>query len=330
MGVGSVSGGNAVNDSPPVPEPADASPGGVQGLAGSEGPGPKPEWLKKRLPRAAAIRGMEELLRERRLHTVCEGARCPNKGECFEAGTATFLIMGPDCSRNCRFCSVESASPRPLDPEEPANVADAAARMGLQHVVITSVTRDDLADGGAHHFVLTIGSVRERLREATIEVLVPDFQGRMASVDAVLAARPEVFNHNLETVPRLYPQVRPQANYRRSLDVLARAAARGESLAKTGLMVGLGETPGEVEEVLGDVRRSGVQMVTIGQYLRPSRDHLPVVEYVTPGAFAAYRVYGESLGLQVEAAPFVRSSYRAEEGFRRSGRGRQVQGGQGC
>jgi lipoic acid synthetase len=258
---------------------------------------------------------MEHLLRQRRLHTVCEGARCPNKGECFEAGTATFLIMGPACSRSCGFCSVTSARPATLDPQEPENVADASATMGLRHVVVTSVTRDDLADGGAQHFVATIAAIRRRLPEA---VLVPDFLGQDEAVDAVLDALPDVFNHNLETAPRLYPRVRPQADYRRSLRVLARAAARGTSLTKTGLMVGLGETADEVEAVLRDIRESGVGMVTIGQYLRPSKEHLQVVEYIRPENFAAYREYGEALGLHTEAAPFVRSSYHAEEGYRRS------------
>jgi len=284
-----------------------------------EGPGRKPEWLKKPLPKAGALREMEGLLRERSLHTVCESARCPNKGECFEHGTATFLIMGGVCSRNCRFCSVDGGRPAPLDPEEPRQVADAAAHLGLSFVVITSVTRDDLPDGGAAHFVATIAAVRECLPEAGIEVLVPDFQGDPDSVRLVLQANPEVFNHNLETVPRLYPRVRPQADYRRSLAVLAQAAREGRSVVKTGLMVGLGETVGEVRTVLDDARLAGIEVVTVGQYLRPSKDHLPVDEYVRPEVFEEYRKHGESLGLRVEAAPFVRSSYRAEEGYLRAG-----------
>jgi lipoyl synthase len=261
---------------------------------------------------------MEALLRERHLHTVCEGAACPNRGECFEEGTATFLLMGPNCTRGCRFCNVTSAAPAALDEAEPEMVADAAVRLGLRHVVITSVTRDDLTDGGAAHFAATVAAVRRRLPSAAIEVLVPDFRGDLESVAVVLRSGPEVFNHNLETVPRLYAEVRPQADYRRSLEVLARAAGRGGPLVKTGLMVGLGETREEVEGVLREVREVGVRMVTIGQYLRPSRDHLPVVEYVTPETFAGYRACGEALGLLTEAAPFVRSSYRAEEGFRRT------------
>lgn len=288
----------------------------------AEGPGPKPAWLKKPLPKAAAMRDMETLLRTRGLHTVCESARCPNKGECFERGTATFLIMGGTCTRNCRFCSVESGRPELLDPQEPARVADAAARMGLRHVVVTSVTRDDLPDGGAAHFAATIRALRRRLPDATVEVLVPDFGGDRCALDVVLDERPEVFNHNVETVPRLYPKVRPQADYRRSLAVLAHAAQWGEGVVKTGLMVGLGETAQEVHAVLGEVQAVGVGVVTVGQYLRPSREHLPVVEYIAPARFDEYKEYGERLGLQMEAAPFVRSSYRAEEGFRRRGAGR--------
>jgi lipoyl synthase len=281
-------------------------------------PGRKPEWLKKPLPRAGAMHGMENLLRERHLHTVCESARCPNKGECFERGTATFLILGGVCTRDCRFCSVEGGRPGAPEAAEPANVADAAAEMGLRHVVITSVTRDDLPDGGAAHFAATIRAVRGRLPDATIEVLVPDFLGSESALETVLAEAPEVFNHNVETVPRLYPTVRPQAAYARSLAVLRYAArARSGWEVKTGLMVGLGETAAEVRRVLGDVRDAGVTVVTIGQYLRPSKEHLPVVEYVPPAVFEEYAGSGEALGLLVEAAPFVRSSYRAEETLRR-------------
>ena len=287
----------------------------------TEGPGRKPEWLKKPLPKAAPVREVEGLLRQRHLHTVCESAKCPNKGECFERGTATFLIMGDVCTRDCRFCSVTGGAPSPLDVREPGNVADAAAQMGLTHVVITSVTRDDLPDGGARHFAATVGAVRDRLPGATIEVLVPDLGGDESALDVVIGAEPDVFNHNVETVPRLYPRVRPQADYARSLRVLAYAARRGGSIVKTGIMVGLGETGEEVRAFLLDAQASGVQIVTIGQYLRPSRDHLPVVEYVAPSVFEEYRAAGEGLGLLVEAAPFVRSSYLAEEGLRRASGG---------
>ncbi|MHB9149603.1 MAG: lipoyl synthase [Thermoleophilia bacterium] len=287
-----------------------------------EGPGRKPEWLKKPLPKAAAVREVEGLLRERHLHTVCESAKCPNKGECFERGTATFLIMGNACTRDCRFCSVPGGRPGPLDPDEPRQVADAAALMGLSHVVITSVTRDDLPDGGAEHFAATIRAVRGRLPAATVEVLVPDFREDIDALDVVLNAGPDVFNHNVETVPRLYATVRPQADYHRSLRVLAHAASSGGSVVKTGIMVGLGETGHEVASFLQDALAAGVSAVTIGQYLRPSREHLPVVEYVAPAVFHEYRCVGEALGLVVESAPFVRSSYRAEEGLRRVSGGR--------
>lgn len=287
---------------------------GLRGSAMTSDPGPKPAWLKKRLPRAALLRSMENLLRGHGLHTVCEDARCPNKGECFERGTATFLILGDVCTRDCGFCAVSSGRPRPLDPAEPEEVAAAAALLGLRHVVVTSVTRDDLADGGAGHFAATIRALRRRLPGgATVEVLVPDFLGSHDALDTVLAERPDVFNHNLETVPRLYSRVRPQAEYRRSLDVLGYAARVGGGVVKSGAMVGLGESGDEIREVMKDLRAVGVQLLTLGQYLRPSPRHLPVVEYVPPTVFAEYRAAGEQLGLVVEAAPFVRSSYRAEE-----------------
>jgi lipoic acid synthetase len=279
------------------------------------GPGPKPYWLKKRLPEAGPLREMKGLLRERSLHTVCESALCPNLGECFGRGTATFLIMGDICTRDCRFCGVGTGAPLALEAEEPGRVADAAARLGLRHVVITSVTRDDLADGGAAHYVATIRAVRVRVPGATVEVLVPDFQERGGDIDLVLAEAPDVFNHNLETVPRLYAAVRPQAVYGRSLAVLRRAAVAATSVVKTGLMVGLGETGEEVRAVLREVAAAGVEMVTIGQYLRPSRDRLQVAEYVRPEVFERYREWGEALGLQVHAAPFVRSSFQAGESF---------------
>jgi len=281
------------------------------------GVGRKPDWLKKPLPRARAVYELEGLLRDRHLHTVCESARCPNKGECFELGTATFLIMGGVCTRDCRFCSVEGGRPGPLDADEPAHLADAAALMGLRHVVITSVTRDDLPDGGAAHFAATVLAVRGRVPQATIEVLVPDFGGSRASLDTVLEAGPEVFNHNVETVARLYPTVRPQADLDRSLEVLRYVADRGAGLVKTGFMVGLGETREEVGALFGAIHGAGVDVVTVGQYLRPTKQHLPVVEYVPPPVFAEYARIGESLGLSVEAAPFVRSSYHAEETLRR-------------
>lgn len=276
------------------------------------GAGRKPPWLKKALPDPDALRSMEKLLRGLQLHTVCESALCPNLGECFARGTATFLILGDVCTRDCRFCGVRAGTPSPPDPQEPQRVAEAVVQLRLNHIVITSVTRDDLPDGGAGQYVAVMRAVRSAAPQATVEVLVPDFGGVAGSLDQVLAEAPDVFNHNVETVPRLYPRVRPQADYFRSLQVLSRAARSG-LLVKTGLMVGLGETDKEVHAVLEDVASAGVQVVTIGQYLCPSAGHLPVTEFVAPEIFAAYATYGRRLGLQVHAGPFVRSSYRAAE-----------------
>jgi lipoic acid synthetase len=280
-----------------------------------DGTGRKPEWLKKPIPEAASLQRMEKLLRQRHLHTVCESAICPNLGECFARGTATFLIMGDVCTRDCRFCGVTTGRPGCLDSDEPQQLANAVSALGLKHVVITSVTRDDLPDGGAGHYAATIRAVRAVCPEVTVEVLVPDFGGVEAHVDIVLAEAPEVFNHNVETVSRLYPTVRPQAIYRRSLDVLRRAAEHGRGLVKTGWMVGLGETAEEVQGLLADAAAAGVHLITIGQYLRPSKSHLAIVEYIPPETFASYQAYGEELGLQVNAAPFVRSSFQAGETF---------------
>jgi lipoic acid synthetase len=287
----------------------------MQTAPADERPGRKPEWLKKPLPEARSLRRMEGLLRERELHTVCQSALCPNLGECFGRGTATFLIMGDVCTRSCGFCRVQSGSPGPLDPKEPGNVADAVARLGLHHVVVTSVTRDDLPDGGAGHYVAVMRAVRARAPEATLEVLIPDFGGRERDLDLVLAEAPEVFNHNVETVPRLYPTVRPQAIFTRSLAVLRHAVERGVSVVKTGWMVGLAERDDEVRSLLEEVAATGVEVVTIGQYLRPSREHIAVTEYVRPEVFERYREWGEALGLQVHSAPFVRSSFQAGESF---------------
>jgi lipoic acid synthetase len=361
-------------------------------------PGRKPAWLKHKAPAPRQYRATGALLDELGLHTVCEEARCPNKGECFAAGTATFLILGDACTRACRFCSVEHASAGEsppggdpataaaalcrVDADEPARVALAAARLGLRHVVVTSVTRDDLPDGGAAHFAATVAAVRTLSSGATVEVLIPDLGGDGAALRAVLAARPDVLGHNLETVPRLYPEARPQAVYERSLELLRRAAvwarseaapdeawgqaarseaaldeavrdeaarsdvrvapppdpaarqtgggpgprrqasggpgprrlpAAGRPLVKTGLMVGLGETAAEVDEVLRDAAAAGVDLVTVGQYLQPRRECLPVARYAEPAEFASWQRRGAELGLAVTAAPFVRSSYRAGE-----------------
>jgi lipoic acid synthetase len=255
------------------------------------------------------------LLDELDLNTVCQSAKCPNRSECFSAGTATFLIMGDACTRGCRFCAVDTRAPAPLDLGEPERVAAAAARMGLRHVVVTSVTRDDLGDGGAAHFAATIHAVRSAVPGAAIEVLTSDFAGLEASVDAVAAAGPDVYNHNLETVPRLYAEVRPGAVYERSLRVLERVReTRPQLPTKSGLMLGLGETADEVRAVMRDLLAHGVSMLTLGQYLRPSVEHLPVVEFVEPSVFAQLAKDGYSMGFSaVASAPFVRSSYHAHE-----------------
>jgi len=277
--------------------------------------GSLPPWIRRRFPPQEEWERVERLLRSLSLHTVCESARCPNLGECFRRGTATFLILGDTCTRSCRFCAVKKGIPLPPDPEEPRRVAEAARTLSLHHVVVTSVTRDDLPDGGAEHFAKTIRAIRECLPQATVEVLVPDFQGSAEALEVVLAARPDVLNHNVETVPRLYSLVRPQADYARSLELLRRTRARYPGvLVKSGLMVGLGETQKEVEAVLWDLKEAGCDVVTIGQYLRPTAWHLPVVAYVPPEVFAHYREYALRLGFRgVASGPFVRSSYRAEE-----------------
>ena len=284
--------------------------------------GRKPEWLKRRLPEARPYRATQALLDGLRLHTVCAEARCPNKGECFASGTATFLILGDRCTRACRFCSVKHGDAAGLDEDEPRRVAEAARRLGLRHVVVTSVTRDDLPDGGAAHYAATIAAIRGEVPQATVEVLIPDLGGEDEALGLVLAARPDVLNHNLETAPRLYARVRPQANYARSLALLARAAtwARGvpgrgfaRPLVKTGLMLGLGESPAEIEAVLHDCARVGVDAVTVGQYLQPDTSCLLVERYVTPEEFAELEALGAAMRLRLIAAPFVRSSYRAGE-----------------
>jgi len=277
-----------------------------------------PQWLRKPETHFFSVQALKRTLRCYNLHTVCESARCPNLHECFHRGTATFLILGDVCTRGCRFCSISTSSlykqTSPVDPDEPENVARVAAHMGLKHVVITSVSRDDLPDGGAEHFARTVISVRQAIPEARVEVLVPDFGGNKDAVASVLEAKPHIFNHNIETVPRLYPYVRPQANYRRSLEVL-RFAKRScsEVISKSGLMAGLGEKPDEVRQVLRDLRDVEVDIVTIGQYLRPSLRNLPVAEYIHPKRFDSYRAYGLQLGFRiVSSGPFVRSSYMAE------------------
>lgn len=275
---------------------------------------PLPPWLRVKTGKAKLCAQTRELIGEHHLHTVCENAQCPNIGECYSRQTATFLIMGNQCTRNCRFCAVHSAQPGPLDPEEPGRVAQAAHELGLGYVVITSVTRDDLPDGGAAHFARTISEVRT-LAGAQVEVLTPDFQGSQEALATVLAAEPVVFNHNIETARRLCPDIRPQADYERSLDVIRQAKLLGpKSLRKSGFMVGLGETEAEVSELIADLAEAGVQILTIGQYLRPSRRHWPVQRYVEPERFEEYAALGRAAGIpQVLSAPFVRSSYQAAQ-----------------
>jgi lipoic acid synthetase len=277
-----------------------------------------PEWARRSATHFESLNTLKTGLRALNLHTVCESARCPNIHECFHRGAATFMILGNLCTRGCGFCSVPKGNPRihkmDLDPAEPANVARMAAEMKLKYVVITSVNRDDLADGGSTHFAATVRQVRHAVPAARIEVLTPDFDGNMDAVARVLDAAPHVFNHNMETVPRLYRRVRPQADYRQSLEVLRFARRhRPEVMTKSGFMVGLGETPEEVGQLLRDLREQDVDVATIGQYLQPTRRNLPVVSYVTPETFDHYRDLGLSLGFKmVFSGPLVRSSYMAD------------------
>lgn len=277
-----------------------------------------PEWARKSETHFESLHKLKSELRALHLHTVCESARCPNIHECFHRGAATFMILGNLCTRGCGFCSVPKGNPRihdmRLDPAEPANVARMAAEMKLRYVVVTSVNRDDLADGGSTHFAATVRELRNALPGARVEVLTPDFQGNMDAVARVLDAGPDVFNHNMETVARLYRRVRPQANYRQSLDVLrfAREHCPGV-MTKSGFMAGLGESAGEVEQLLEDLRAQDVDVATIGQYLQPTRRHLQVAEYVTPERFEHYREFGLSRGFKmVFSGPLVRSSYMAD------------------
>ncbi|PYK62652.1 MAG: lipoyl synthase [Verrucomicrobia bacterium] len=281
-----------------------------------------PEWLRVRLPTSDTFARTRALLDELNLHTVCESARCPNHWECWSKGTATFMIAGDRCTRACRFCAVATAKPFALEADEPARVAEATRRMGLNHVVITAVARDDLADGGAEHFRRTIEAVRALNHGIVIEVLVPDFNDRDESIDTVLAANPHVFNHNLETVRRLTSSVRHRATYERSLSVLGKVKAKrgGTIYTKSGLMLGLGETEEELFQAMEDLRRVGSDILTLGQYLQPTRKHLPVVEFVPPGKFAEYKQVAERMGFaHVASGPMVRSSYHADEFELRAG-----------
>jgi lipoic acid synthetase len=280
-------------------------------------PGPRlPEWLRKPQRDVKADHELKKMLRTRGLHTVCEEARCPNRNDCFSRGAATFMILGDICSRSCGFCSVKTGRGLPMEAlaGEPEQVAEAAAQLGLRYIVITSVNRDELPDGGARHFANTIHAVRRRLPDAKIEVLTPDFKGDADALRTVLDAKPDTFNHNVETVARLYRRVRPQADYRQSLDVLRGARLYSpDALTKSGFMVGLGETRGEVKLLLEDLRAAEVDVATIGQYLQPTRQHLPVEEYVHPDVFEEYKEYGERLGFRaIFSGPLVRSSFMAE------------------
>lgn len=281
------------------------------------GPRPRiPEWLRRQLPTSQAFGQTNALLSELKLHSVCESAKCPNHWECWSKGTATFMIGGDRCTRACRFCAVTTAKPFPLDPDEPRRVAEATRRMRLRHVVITGVARDDLPDGGAEHFRQTIEAVRQLSPSIVIEVLTPDFLDHDASIDRVVSIRPHIFNHNLETVRRLTPTVRSRATYDRSLSVLrkAKAIGNGKVFTKSGLMLGLGEEEEEVLTALQDLRAVECDILTLGQYLRPSLKHLPVVEFVTPERFAWFGARARELGfVHVASAPMVRSSYHADD-----------------
>jgi lipoic acid synthetase len=278
----------------------------------------KPDWLKIRLPSGGKLESLRRLLANNCLHTVCQSAACPNLGDCFSRGTATFLIMGNVCTRNCRFCNIENGQPQPLDSNEPERVAEAVKTLGLKHTVITSVTRDDLPDGGASHFAETVGAIKKLCPQTTVEVLIPDFLGKTDSLHAVLESKPDVLNHNVETVARLYPTVRPEADCKRSLALLKKVREySSEVVTKSGLMVGLGETEEEILQVLRELRDVGCEIVTIGQYLQPSRKHLSVREYIHPDRFEDYKREALQMGFwYVASAPLVRSSFHAEEAFR--------------
>jgi lipoic acid synthetase len=274
---------------------------------------PRPAWLKVKVPLGENFSKLRGLMEHKHLHTVCEEARCPNMSECWNAGTATFMILGDICTRSCGFCAVKTGRPEGLDLEEPFRVADAVRSMGIRHAVITSVNRDELPDGGAGVFAETIRQVRRVNPSVTVEVLIPDFRGVEWALDVVVEAKPDILNHNTETVPRLYPAVRPQARYPRTLELIARAK-RKEMATKSGLMLGLGEHSGEVLEVMNDLRGAGCDILTLGQYLQPTRDHLPVDRYVHPDEFADYRERGLAMGFRiVQSGPLVRSSYHAGE-----------------
>lgn len=276
----------------------------------------KPDWLRVKAPQWERVGNVKEILRDLSLNTVCEEASCPNIGECFSHGTATFLIMGPACTRACPYCDIDfEKKPKALDPTEPSRLAEAVRRMNLNHVVITSVNRDDLPDGGASQFVQCIEAIRVVSAKTTIEVLIPDLCGNWEALEVILQARPDVLNHNMETIPRLYRRVRPQGDYERTLELLRRSHQIAPWLyTKSGIMVGLGETDAEVRQVMQDLRSVNCDILTIGQYLQPTSKHLDVQQFVTPEQFAEWQQFGESIGfLQVVSSPLTRSSYHAEQ-----------------
>jgi lipoic acid synthetase len=294
---------NIISNQPPIPVPA-------------PNVHPRPDWLRVKFFGGERYQDLKRIMRTLDLHTVCESARCPNMGECWDHGTATFMILGDICTRACGFCAVPSGKPAgPPDEEEPQRVAEAVARMGLRYAVVTSVNRDDRPDGGAHIFARTIEEIRRRVPGCKVEVLIPDFRGDWNALSVVLATRPDVLNHNTETVPRLYRQVRKGAVYERSLELLRRAKQTHPDVpTKTGLMLGLGEEKNEVLATLQDLAAQGTDILTLGQYLQPTRDHLPIVRYVHPDEFAEFKILGEAMGFKhVEAGPLVRSSYHAHE-----------------
>jgi lipoic acid synthetase len=276
----------------------------------------KPEWLRVKAPQWQRVGNVKEILRDLSLNTVCEEASCPNIGECFQAGTATFLIMGPACTRACPYCDIDfEKKPQALDPSEPQRLAEAVKRLNLNHVVITAVNRDDLLDGGASQFVSCINAVRTISQKTTIEVLIPDLCGNWEALAVILSAQPEVLNHNTETIPRLYRRVRPQGDYRRSLTLLQKTKAITPKVyTKSGMMVGLGESDQEVRQVMENLRAVDCDILTLGQYLQPTPKHLEVKDFITPEQFEAWRIFGEAIGfLQVVASPLTRSSYHAEQ-----------------
>lgn len=297
---------------PLIPLQALRTPSGAEGEV-SASRKRLPEWFKVRLHQGADYRDIRDTVDRLGLHTICEEARCPNRWECWNARTATFLILGDICTRRCHYCSVATGRPLPVDVSEPRRVAEAVQAMQLRHAVITSVNRDELPDGGSGIFAETIRTVRHLNPGCTIEVLIPDFEGDEAALTTVLNARPEILNHNIETVPRLFPSIRPQGKYDRSIELLARAKRRGAT-TKSGLIIGMGESEEEIRQVMRDVRQVGCDIMTIGQYLQPTKDHLPVARFYHPDEFATFKAEGLALGFtHVESGPLVRSSYHAEQ-----------------